>query len=659
MKVQETETLGDYCLCKRLEDGPLGALYLVEHRFIKKHYLLKLLPKELTADTDFVERFQSHLGRYATLEHPRLVKVHTLSCEGDQFFLVTDCILDAIGEMTHLAQYMSARQDRLREEELISVAKQVAGVIDYLHDQGTAHLSIQPNHIWIGPGKPGLDLFLSDGNLYPILHPAAIVHRIFWTVAQALDCLPSTQQDGFPLYAPHPFPLEKYEKMARPFLESFAFLAPEQKRSSSFHARADQYAFGVLMYYLITGGFPEGKFPSIQIHAPDYRCDWDRLLTDCLAPDPYSRPSRLSPLLDSICPALFPNEIRDTQREEPPSLPILPISDPIEARPSSIPGPRILSSCDLILRRPTSSLNPTTPISLERAVKKDLSEATAPPITPSPATQSVPSLLDREPVVHTYSPTPLSAELSQPLMTDMAWIPGGTYSRGSHAGNRDETPVHTVDLSSFAMDIHPVTNEQFIRFLEALGCEKDAQYNDVIRYKESRISRSGGKLHIEPGYAHHPVVGVTWYGATAYADWIGKRLPTEAEWEIASKGGDPHAVYPYGDDIDKAHANFFSADTTPVMHYPANGYGLFDMAGNVYEWCQDWYGYHDYEATVHEPWNPKGPVQGTYRVLRGGCWKSLKEDLRCAQRHRNNPGSFNSTYGFRCAADVDEELSSK
>lgn len=110
--------------------------------------------------------------------------------------------------------------------------------------------------------------------------------------------------------------------------------------------------------------------------------------------------------------------------------------------------------------------------------------------------------------------------------------------------------------------------------------------------------------------------------------------------------------YPSGDEMDKSKANFFSSDTTPVMSYPSNVLGLYDMAGNIYEWCQDWYGYDFYESSALEPDSPIGPPQGVYRVLRGGCWKSLKEDLRCAHRHRNNPGAINSTYGFRCAKDV-------
>jgi len=185
-----------------------------------------------------------------------------------------------------------------------------------------------------------------------------------------------------------------------------------------------------------------------------------------------------------------------------------------------------------------------------------------------------------------------------------------------------------------------------------MGGEKDHQHRDLIKLKESRIHRSGGKLSIESGYAKHPVVGVTWYGAVAYAKWVGKRLPTEAEWEIAARGGSQGVLYCTGNDIEKSQANFFTSDTTAVMSYAPNDYGLYDVAGNVYEWISDWYAYNYYETSAQEPDNPRGPIQGVYRVLRGGCWKSLKEDLRCSKRHRNNPGTVNGTYGFRCAQDV-------
>jgi len=262
------------------------------------------------------------------------------------------------------------------------------------------------------------------------------------------------------------------------------------------------------------------------------------------------------------------------------------------------------------------------------------------------------AIFQAEKVIAKYQPDAEEKKEVSPILTEMTIIPGGAFERGSNKGGRDEMPRHQISLDPYAIDIHPVTNEQFGRFLEELGGEKDHNNNDIIRLRESRIKRMGGKITIESGYAKHPVVGVTWYGATAYAKWVGKRLPTEAEWEVAASGGLADCIYPTGKDIDRTQANFFSSDTTPVLSYPANGYGLYDMAGNVYQWCQDWYDYHYYNLSVQEPHSPKGPLQGVYRVLRGGCWKSLKEDLRTSHRHRNNPGTMNGTYGFRCAADV-------
>ncbi|MBI3211278.1 MAG: formylglycine-generating enzyme family protein [Simkania negevensis] len=256
--------------------------------------------------------------------------------------------------------------------------------------------------------------------------------------------------------------------------------------------------------------------------------------------------------------------------------------------------------------------------------------------------------------VERYIPKENTIGNVEPIHTEMVVIKGGEFFRGSNEGGRDERPRHTVVLSGFALDIHPVTNEQFVRFLEVMGGEKDANNQDIIQLKESRIKRHAGKLTIESGYAKHPVIGVTWYGAVAYAKWIGKRLPTEAEWEVASYGGRADEIYPTGNKIERSQANFFSADTTAVKSYPPNGYGLYDMAGNVYQWCQDWYDPNYYQVSMQEPENPPGPLQGVYRVLRGGCWKSLQEDLRCSHRNRNNPRIVNRTYGFRCAADVED-----
>jgi len=692
---QET-ILGDYKIIKQLGQGPTGAVYLAEHRFIKRQYLLKALPQELSQDRAFLQRFEEEVAKLAALDHPHLVKVHNISFAEGTYFLVTDCVVDSIGETTNLAQYMAGRQERLREEELLSVSRQIASALDYLHEKGLCHLGLKLNNILIGKGKPGIDIFLSDMALSKILHPGMIVARCFHATCEALEAFPvEMSKEGKLCYPSHPVAAEKLPKLSQSFLQSFAFLAPEQKRMESATLAADAYAFGVLVYYLILGDFPEGRYRSIQEQVRLYQYDWDHVLQQCLSTAPDDRPLKLLPLLGhklgtlhstGIALDLTPRNLPHIEPEISAPIeiaaqmpaPVTPVQ--VEAPEIKTPEPEVLVAAEPVVPEPVAlpritppaRLQPviqrqmiTQPISaapvacatMELAPKRDLSEATADVsslLEQSAPKRSLEDLLAREPVVKEYQPEQKNAAFDDPIATEMVVIPGGRYLRGGQEGSRDEAPAHMIEIRDFAIDIHPVTNEQFVRFLNFMGGEKDQNYNDLIRLKDSRINRAAGKLSIESGYGKHPVVGVTWYGAVAYAQWIGKRLPTEAEWEVAARGGLENCAYPTGKNIEKTMANFFSSDTTPVMSYAANPYGIYDLAGNVYEWCQDWYGYNYYETTAQEPQDPKGPLQGVYRVLRGGCWKSLKEDLRCAHRHRNNPGTVNGTYGFRCAADVQE-----
>jgi formylglycine-generating enzyme required for sulfatase activity len=639
----EEQILGDYQLIKQIGSGALGNVFLAEHRFIKKLFVLKVLPPELSQDRGFIERFEEEIAKLAQLDHPHLVKMHNVSFSEGYHFLVNDCIVDSFGETTNLAQYMSGRKERLEEEELLRILNQVAETLDYVHKAGIVHCALKLNNILIGKKKSEVDIFISDSGLAKMISPGKVVLRSFETVAHALNALPS-EGYGEGRYIPTPCNPEKQSKLAQSFLQTFGFLAPEQKRFEHVGVQADTYAFGVLTYYLITGNFPEGIFEKPSEVAAEYQHDWDSVVLQCLNFDPNRRPTQLAKLLDKKR-----NEVAMKQDSEFIQPPLRPIDNKLMQKEETSLKPLIQRTCE-VAQLETPLLVTATAARCFVDVKDQ------PKVSPSEQegnyAQQLNTMLNRDPVITQYQPEKKETKTIEPLQTEMVVISGGQFTRGSNGGNRDEMPVHKIHIESFAIDIHPITNEQFVRFLEFTGGEKDQNYNDLIRLKDSRISRSGGKLSIEPGYSKHPVVGVTWYGAIGYAKWAGKRLPYESEWEIASRGGLENFLYPSGDQIGKNQANFFSSDTTPVMSYAPNGYGLFDMAGNVYEWCQDWYGYNYYETSSAEPHNPKGPPQGVYRVLRGGCWKSLEEDMRCSHRQRNNPGTVNSTYGFRCAANT-------
>ena len=240
----------------------------------------------------------------------------------------------------------------------------------------------------------------------------------------------------------------------------------------------------------------------------------------------------------------------------------------------------------------------------------------------------------------------------------MVLIPAGEFQMGSNDGGFDEKPVHTVYVDAFYMDAYEVTNAQYKEFVDANPqWGKDhipSRYHDG-NYLKHRTGNSYGR-------GNHPVVYVSWYGAMAYAKWAGKRLPTEAEWERAARGGLLGKKYPWGNLLDSSKANYRSGGTTSVGTYPPNKYGLYDIVGNVWEWCLDAYDGDSYKSSLH-----RNPIAGAAdltevtrkftnakvpRVLRGGAWTSSRAAVRVADRRRFNPAFTDNGSGFRCARAI-------
>ena len=244
----------------------------------------------------------------------------------------------------------------------------------------------------------------------------------------------------------------------------------------------------------------------------------------------------------------------------------------------------------------------------------------------------------------------------------MVLIPAGEFEMGSHTGKNNERPVHTVYVDAFYMDVYEVTNAQYKAFVDA---NPEWQKKNIAEgFHDGTYLRLWNGNAYPDGKADHPVIYVSWYAAMAYAQWAGKRLPTEAEWEKAARGGLIGKAYPWGDTIDATRANHARHFGTPIAvgQYPPNGYGLYDMAGNISEWCLDEYDADFYAQSARENPFSNGMreevinnfkvINKKNRVLRGGCWSDNGLFLQVSYRDWG-PQNYTSVFrGFRCVKDV-------
>jgi len=244
---------------------------------------------------------------------------------------------------------------------------------------------------------------------------------------------------------------------------------------------------------------------------------------------------------------------------------------------------------------------------------------------------------------------------------EMVLIPAGEFPMGSKEseGDKDEHPQHTVYLPAYYIDKYEVTNAQYYQFWLADGGEKSkhapASYGNAYSI--------GDWPEVAKTKPNYPVVGVSWFDAQAYCEWAKKRLPTEAEWEKAARGADSR-TWPWGNDFNEnindknKHSNRWDGDDgydntiAPVGSYPTgvSTYGVYDMAGNVWEWVADWYDKDYYSHSAKN--NPKGPDKGKLRIVRGGSWRNREYTQKCANRYYCYPDIWGNTLGFRCVKDA-------
>jgi len=620
-----------YRIVRLLGQGGFGAVYRVWDLNMECPRALK---ENLETSPEAQRQFKREAQLLDKLIHPHLPRVidHFI-LPGQGQYLVMDYV-----EGEDLQQRLERAGAPLTESEVLPWIQQVCDALSYLHRQNppVIHRDIKPANIRITPEGKALLVDFGIAKLYDPHAPTTLGARA-----------------ATPGYSP----LEQYG------------------RGAHTDARSDVYALGATLYTLLTGQVPP--------EAPE------RVLGEALTPPRRLNPA-LSPRLEQVIlkalamqpqdrfqsAAEFEQALREASAVESNSVQPLgqggTVVIPSPPPKPNLPGTRmgigqmarrkgwfwsaIVAGLFILLYVAAIGVELLVEeLQHQRAQRTQEAQETMQLARQTEQAQRTQEAEQTTQAAISPTITPLDALEPLRFITDehgvrMALIPAGDFQMGSENGDSDERPVHTVYLDAFYMDIYEVTNALFAEFLNARGNQKEggATWLDAGD-EDARIHQAGGRWQADAGYEDHPAVEITWYGARAFCEWRGARLPTEAEWEKAARGGLSGASYPWGDEAPVCEkgaqngAQFGACDgeTVAVGSFAANGYGLFDMAGNVWEWVWDWYAVDYYGRSRLQ--NPLGPDSGEGRVVRGGSWDNNVNGLRSANRGGLGPSMPTTT----------------
>lgn len=620
-----------YKIISLLGEGGMGEVYLADDEQTLQQVAVKILARQLTAHPDSLERFRREAKTLRQLDHPNIVKFIDAFEHESQYVIVMEYIP---GGSLHTL---------LKKGQLpIERARQIAlGLCDALirsHQLNIIHRDIKPENV----------LLAEDGT--PKLADFGVAR-----LSEGTRMTRSGTQVGTPYY-----------------------MAPEAWEGKTLDAQADIWSLGALLFEMISGQIPfrgdtpltvmnrifTSELPDLKKLRKNVPLDLINIVNRMLKRDKSERYKTMRQVavdLESGEQVLFQKHDKPTRIVEP--KPKIEFSRYRKAIFIAILIMGTVIAIILSARFANRISNPTSQLPIVSTTQLQ----TVPP----------PQTVTDTPVQLAVTPTP---ELSiGSIMTSekdgmiLVFVPAGEFTMGSKSG--DEKPIHTVDLNAFWIDKIEVTNQMFSLFISETSYQTDAEKltppfisrGFSFGVTQGAFQSGYGVESVEGANWQHPtgqnsdifgkenfpVINISWNDAKAYCEWAGRRLPTEAEWEKAARGTDGRN-YPWGNDEPNSNlANFGHniGETTITGAYPssASPYGLYDMAGNVEEWVNDWY-QSDYYSTIEDlAVNPQGPSSGNDKVIRGGSWISNSPYISVSQRSELKPTSSSNYIGFRCA----------
>jgi len=617
------QSLGRYHILEQIGEGGMATVYKAFDTRLERDVAVKIIRTELFGKAiieRILKRFEREAKALARMSHINIVKVHDFGEHEGSPYLVLEYLPGGTLK-DRLGKPMSWQQ-------ALRLLLPIADALGYAHKRKIIHRDLKPSNVLLTESDQPL---LTDFGIAKILE-----------LEDAQTLTGTSVGVGTPEY-----------------------MAPEQGQGVDVDARADIYALGIVLYEMVTGHKPyTANTPMAvivkHIHDPLPRPGSfiaglpdaiEKLLLKVLAKKPgdrYQTMEELGAAMQNLMGTHAPPE----RAAAPPMSKTAPSVDSMETR---LQAPEEALTTDTFEQpKPAPPKNQAPTIKPAKKPPNWLPWATGGVFllvalfgwqTGSGPSQTFPNKTPTP--TNTLKPTTteeLSIDSSITREKDgmkMLYIPAGEFQMGSKDGESDEQPIHSVYLDAYWIDETEVTKAMYTKCVAISVCSTpyDSDFGDS-------------------SYSNHPVKFVSWFDAETYCEWAGARLPSEAEWEKAARGDLESKKYPWGDKSPSCQAgakngaqytscnNYTINQTVSVGSFSPNSFGIYDMAGNVWEWVADW---HDSEYYANSPSNnPSGPSSGELRVLRGGSWGGGEFYLRSAYRFRYDPAKSYAGIGFRC-----------